>query len=37
MSDNEKTEAQLADIHGICPKKLAQYGGALLDLVRQNA
>ena len=32
-----KTPAQLADIHGIGPKKLAQYGEALLDLVRQNA
>ena len=32
-----KTEAELAGIHGIGPKKLAQYGAALLDLVRQNA
>lgn len=32
-----KTEAALAEIHGIGPKKLAQYGEALLDLVRQNA
>ncbi len=32
-----KTPAQLADIHGIGPKKLAQYGDALLDLVRQNS
>ena len=32
-----KTEAELAGIHGIGPKKLAQYGEALLDLVRQNA
>ena len=26
----------LADIHGIGPKKLVQYGAALLDLVRQS-
>ena len=32
-----KTEAELAEIHGIGPKKLEQYGAALLDLVRQNA
>ncbi|MGD9781920.1 MAG: HRDC domain-containing protein, partial [Kiritimatiellia bacterium] len=32
-----KTEAELADIHGIGPKKIAEYGDALLDLVRQNA
>lgn len=32
-----KTEAALADIHGIGPKKLAQYGEALLDLVRQSS
>ena len=32
-----KTEAELAGIHGIGPKKLAQYGEILLDLVRQNA
>lgn len=32
-----KTEAELAEIHGIGPKKLAQYGAALLDLVRQNS
>ena len=32
-----KTEADLAGIHGIGPKKLAQYGEALLGLVRQNA
>ena len=32
-----KTPAALAEIHGIGPKKLAQYGEALLDLVRQNA
>ena len=31
-----KTEAELAGIHGIGPKKLAQHGEALLDLVRQN-
>ena len=31
-----KTEAELAGIHGIGPKKLAQYGEALLDVVRQN-
>ena len=32
-----KTPAQLADIHGIGPKKLARYGEALLDLIRQNS
>ena len=32
-----KTEAELAGIHGIGPKKLARYGAVLLDLVRQNA
>ncbi len=32
-----KTEAELAGIHGIGPKKLAQYGEALLGVVRQNA
>ncbi|NLD89543.1 MAG: AAA family ATPase [Lentisphaerae bacterium] len=32
-----KTEAALAEIHGIGPKKLGQYGAALLDLIRQNA
>ena len=32
-----KTESELAGIHGIGPKKLAQYGETLLDLVRQNA
>ena len=31
-----KTEAVLSEIHGIGPKKLAQYGAALLALVRQN-
>ena len=32
-----KTPAELAEIHGIGPKKLEQYGDALLDLIRQNA
>ncbi len=32
-----KTEAELSEIHGIGPKKLAQYGETLLGLVRQNA
>lgn len=32
-----KTPAELGEIHGIGPKKLAQYGEALLDLIRQNA
>ena len=32
-----KTETALSQIHGIGPKKLAQYGDALLDLVRQNS
>ncbi len=32
-----KTPAELATIHGIGPKKLAQHGEALLDLVRQNS
>ncbi|HPR68342.1 MAG TPA: HRDC domain-containing protein [Kiritimatiellia bacterium] len=31
-----KTPADLSNIHGIGPKKLAQYGDALLDLVRQH-
>ncbi|MDY0144521.1 MAG: HRDC domain-containing protein [Kiritimatiellia bacterium] len=30
------TEAQLATIHGIGPKKLASYGAAILDLIRQH-
>ncbi|NCC93847.1 MAG: ATP-dependent DNA helicase RecQ, partial [Opitutae bacterium] len=32
-----KTQAKLSGIHGIGPKKLARYGDALLDLVRQYA
>ncbi|HPJ57340.1 MAG TPA: HRDC domain-containing protein [Kiritimatiellia bacterium] len=31
-----KTPADLSNIHGIGPKKIAQYGDALLDLVRQH-
>ena len=31
-----KTPAELSEIHGIGPKKIAQYGEPLLDLVRQN-
>ena len=31
-----KTEAELSEIHGIGPKKLIQYGEALLDLIRQS-
>ena len=32
-----KTLAELSALHGIGPKKLAQYGPALLDLIRQNS
>ena len=31
-----KTQADLSNIHGIGPKKLAQYGDALLDLVKRH-